>query len=69
MTGPDQERWLLRKLDSSGARWNVTAQQMMMAQLNQEPDSGRAFNLEAWDGYVAQRKRLLGYLYPTITST
>lgn len=62
MTGRDQERWLLRKLDSSGARWNVIAQQMMMAQLNQEPDSGKAFNLEAWDGYVAQRKRLLDYL-------
>jgi alkaline phosphatase D len=68
MTGPDQERWLLRKLDSSGARWNVIAQQMMMAQLNQEPDSGKAFNLEAWDGYVAQRKRLLDYLSKRRTS-
>lgn len=62
MIGPAQERWLLRKLTSSGARWNVIAQQMMMAQLNQEPDSGKAFNLEAWDDYVAQRKRILGYL-------
>ncbi len=34
----------------------------MMAQLNQEPDSGKTFNLEAWDGYVAQRRRLLDYL-------
>jgi len=63
MTGPEQERWLLDGLASSGSRWNVIAQQMMMAQLNQEPDSGKAFNLEAWDGYVAQRKRILKHLH------
>ena len=63
MTGPEQEHWLLDSLASSGSRWNVIAQQMMMAQLNQEPDSGRAFNLEAWDGYVAQRKRILKHLH------
>jgi len=62
MTGPEQERWLLDEIASSGSRWNVVAQQMMMAQLNQEPDSGKAFNLEAWDGYVAQRKRILEHI-------
>jgi alkaline phosphatase D len=59
MTGAEQERWLLRALSSSSTRWNVIAQQVMMAQLNQGTGSDEAYDLEAWDGYVAQRKRIL----------
>ena len=59
MTGAEQERWLLRALSSSSTRWNVIAQQVMMAQLNQGTGSDDAYDLEAWDGYVAQRKRIL----------
>jgi alkaline phosphatase D len=63
MTGKEQERWLLKGLDAFEARWNVIAQQVMMAQLNQDPNSSDgAFDLEAWDGYVAQRGRILDHL-------
>src|SRR5688572_1344816 len=34
MTGPVQERWLLRRLRRSPARWNVIAQQTMFAQFD-----------------------------------
>ena len=59
MTGAEQERWLLRALSSPSTRWNVIAQQGMMAQVNQGTGSDEAYNLDAWDGYVAQRKRIL----------
>ena len=41
MTGPDQERWLLKGLDRSRARWNIIAQQVLMAQLDHDGDDGR----------------------------
>ncbi len=62
MTGPAQERWLLKGLGSSGTRWNVIAQQLMMSQYDYNPNQGKKFNTEAWDGYVASRNRILGYL-------
>ena len=69
MTGAAQEAWLLDGLRQSDARWNVVAQQIMMAALNYGPGVTQLFglpvgvsvrNVDAWDGYVAQRNRLLG---------
>jgi alkaline phosphatase D len=56
MTGPAQERWLLRGLDASRAQWNLIAQQVLMAELDHEiaPDAKRFWN-DAWDGYPAAR--------------
>jgi alkaline phosphatase D len=62
MTGPAQERWLLDGLDRSSARWNVIAQQTMFAQYDFSPGSAEVFNLDEWDGYVAARSRILGFL-------
>ena len=63
MTGEEQERWLVRGLQRSSARWNVVAQQTMFAQYDFNPLPGHAdaagiFNVDQWDGYVAQRARL-----------
>ncbi|WP_238178415.1 alkaline phosphatase D family protein [Calothrix sp. 336/3] len=64
MTGTKQEKWLFKGLDKSQARWNVIAQQTMLAEFDFDPrpDIG-VFNLDQWDGYVAARDRLLKYLY------
>lgn len=63
LTGPEQERWLLDGLGASTARWNVIAQQVVMAQLLRIGSGGQAqFNMDAWDGYVAARNRILGFL-------
>ncbi|HET9257662.1 MAG TPA: alkaline phosphatase D family protein [Pseudonocardiaceae bacterium] len=62
MTGPVQERWLLEGLDRSGARWNVIAQQTMFAQYDFAAGPDAVFNLDQWDGYVAARARILGFL-------
>jgi alkaline phosphatase D len=63
MTGPDQERWLLSGLDRSRARWNVIAQQTMLAQMDFLAGPGEIYNMDQWDGYVAARNRLLGFLH------
>jgi len=62
MTGPEQERWLLGGLDRSAARWNVIAQQTMMAQMDFLAGPAQLFLMDQWDGYVAARNRLLGFL-------
>ncbi|BCL36409.1 alkaline phosphatase D family protein [Nostoc sp. MS1] len=63
MTGARQESWLFRGLDKSPARWNVIAQQTMLAQFDFDPRPGiQLFNVDQWDGYVAARRRLLNFL-------
>jgi alkaline phosphatase D len=69
MTGAVQEDWLLDGLRRSKSRWNVIAQQVMMAAVDFGPGLAlfdpqaaglQIRNADAWDGYVASRNRLLG---------
>jgi alkaline phosphatase D len=62
MHGEVQERWLQTSLDRSAARWNVLAQQSIMAQVDRKPGPGQRFWTDSWDGYPAARRRLLDYL-------
>ena len=62
MLGDAQEAWLLRGLALSGARWNVLAQDVLMAQLDQKIGPGQAFWTDGWDGYPAERARLMAFL-------
>jgi alkaline phosphatase D len=59
MTGDAQESWLLSGLRSSDARWNVLANQVMWAQNDRQAGPNRVFDFDNWDGYRAQRQRLL----------
>ena len=61
ITGPEQEAWLLDGLSRSTARWNVLAQQVFMAQLDLGAGPGRGYDVDAWDGYVASRDRLMAF--------
>src|SRR5206468_2309053 len=65
MLGSEQEAWLAAGLKDSKARWNVLAQQTLMAPSTQLPvnglDGGR-FWTDGWDGYPAARRRLLDTL-------
>jgi alkaline phosphatase D len=60
--GRHQRRWLLEGLDRSRARWNVLAQQVLMAEVDLRAGPGRAWYSDAWDGYAADRARLLRFL-------
>jgi len=62
MTGPAQERWLKEGLGGSRALWNVTAQQTMLAEYDFIAGPPEQFNMDQWDGYVAARNRLIGFL-------
>ena len=62
MTGPEQERWLLDGLERCQARWNVIAQQVVMAQYDYDPGAGESINHDQWDGYVAARDRVLDHI-------
>jgi alkaline phosphatase D len=61
ITGPEQEQWLLDGLGRSAARWNVLAQQVFMAQVDLVAGPARGFDVDAWDGYVASRDRLMAF--------
>jgi len=62
LLGAAQEAWLDRGLAASTARWNVVAQQTLMAQLDRRIGNGQQFWTDGWDGYPAARERLLGAL-------
>jgi alkaline phosphatase D len=62
LLGTEQRRWLLAGLDRSRARWNVVAQQLLMAELDLQPGPGLAYNSDGWDGYAADRDRILRFL-------
>jgi phosphodiesterase/alkaline phosphatase D-like protein len=62
LTGPEQEQWLLDGLGRSKARWNVIAQQTIMAAFDYDLGPGKIVNLDQWDGYPAARARILDFI-------
>ncbi|MQA81282.1 MAG: alkaline phosphatase [Streptosporangiales bacterium] len=61
ITGTAQERWLLHRL-TGRSTWNVVANQVMIAQNDRLAGPGATFDFDNWDGYRAQRRRLLSTL-------
>ncbi|WP_432506585.1 alkaline phosphatase D family protein [Kineococcus arenarius] len=57
--GTEQRDWLLDGLGSSQATWDVIAQQVMVHEHDYVPGVDRGFNPDSWDGYTADRQRLL----------
>jgi alkaline phosphatase D len=62
MTGPAQEKWLADGLRQGGVRWNLLANQVMWAENDRTAGLRRSYDLDNWDGYHAQRRRLLQVL-------
>ena len=62
LLGAEQEAWLQEALGTSSARWNVLAQQTLMAQHDWQPGPEQAFWTDGWDGYPAARSRLLSFI-------
>jgi alkaline phosphatase D len=59
MLGARQEQWLDTQLERAQARWNVIAQQTLMAPADRLAGSGTAFWTDGWDGYPKARTRLV----------
>jgi len=59
MLGTRQERWLADGLAASRARWQVLANQVMVAPLDSDPGPDTRLPMDQWSGYPAARDRLL----------
>ena len=57
--GRTQEQWVARGFEHSSARWNIVAQQLLIAQLEHATIQPNWFWNDAWDGYPLARRRLL----------
>ncbi|NVM80162.1 alkaline phosphatase D [Duganella sp. SG902] len=71
MLGREQEQWLAQGLSSSPARWNILAQQTLMAQNSQLPvvkEGDGRFWTDGWDGYPAARRKLMDTLHTSRAS-
>ncbi len=59
LLGADQRDWLLHGLRTSAARWHVLGNQVPMTQVDSDPGPAARVWLDSWDGYVAERDRVL----------
>ena len=62
LLGVEQERWLHEALDKSTARWNIIAQQTLMAKQTRITGGEQGYWTDGWDGYPKARERLLGHI-------
>ena len=62
MLGAAQEAWLQDGLARTRTKWNVLAQQTLMAQHDRKAGPGQSFWTDGWDGYPAARAQLLGQI-------
>lgn len=64
--GIEQEAWFLDQLSQSserGAAWRVVGQQVVFSHITFGFFTEQGFNRDAWDGYLANRRRIFGHLY------
>ncbi len=68
MMGFAQESWLYTALAHTKAQWNLIAQDVLMAQLKEKLKGEEAFWTDDWDGYPANRTRLIKRIADTKVS-
>jgi alkaline phosphatase D len=69
MLGIEQREWLLEDLATTKARWNVLAQQTAFAPfIPQTVPRSFVAGADVWDGYVAERQRILDWMVEHGTS-
>jgi alkaline phosphatase D len=61
MTGADQERWLVHGMSTAASRWNLLANQVMWTSNDRTAGPAQTFDFDNWDGYRAQRRRMLEF--------
>jgi alkaline phosphatase D len=63
LMGAAQRDWLFDGLGRSSARWNVIAQQIMIARVDRKPGEGVLVSMDQWPGYEFERRRLLKFIH------
>jgi alkaline phosphatase D len=61
--GEGQRNWLFEGLASSKAKWNVLAQQVMVAKVDLVAGEKVGYSMDKWTGYEADRRRVLKFLH------
>ncbi len=59
MLGAGQEAWFADGMKRASARWNLIAQQTLMAELDSGKDGKHRYWADGWDGYPVARRNLL----------
>lgn len=59
MLGAEQEAWFADGMKRASTRWNLLAQQTLMAELDSGKDGGHRYWVDGWDGYPMARQKLL----------
>ena len=59
LLGAEQREWFKNKLSSSSARWKLIGNQVMISPLRL---LGNPLNQDQWDGYPAERKKILTHI-------
>ncbi len=59
MLGAEQEAWFADAMKGASTRWNLLAQQTLMAEAGALKDGKRTYWADGWDGYPAARQKLL----------
>ena len=62
MFGAEQEAWLTRGMAASTARWNVMANQLMLARIDRDGGAGEKYPMDQWSGYETARVRFMNFL-------
>jgi alkaline phosphatase D len=60
--GSKQREWLFNGLSKSPARWNVLAQQVMMARVDRKAGAEVGYSMDQWPGYEIDRRKVLKFL-------
>jgi len=60
--GEAQRQWLEEGLSKSAAKWNVLAQQVMIARIDYAAGDAEVLDMDKWAGYEADRRRILNFL-------
>jgi alkaline phosphatase D len=61
LLGTKQRDWLQSGLAASSARWNVLAQQVMMAMVDRAPGDTDRYSMDQWPGYAHERMALMRF--------
>ena len=64
MLGREQFNWLIGLLSGSQAKWKVIGNQVIFSPLSHgSRNEQHPLNMDAWDGYPVERKRLLDFIH------
>ncbi|MEM1321001.1 MAG: alkaline phosphatase D family protein [Bacteroidota bacterium] len=66
MLGAEQFQWMTSCLKDCGSIWKIIGNQVLFSDLNlQEVRPNRPLNMDAWDGYPAEKRRFMDFLQQT----